>query len=188
MSAFICSPAHIATCAKILCETVIDVEGEEESRTEEDIRRALAQANVASVAWRYGPEGKAAYAPMINAVAKAFGAVVDLEPSETNVDRICFGDSSRTIAGYAVECCDAEAIDYTEAEGFKYLSCLEYQSCEHPEWEQSEVREWVRLAKDELANDVVEEVLGEAHGAFDIPWADETESQAETGVAAPGVH
>ena len=66
MSAYICSPIHIATCAHII-KTQCHLIGDKISET--DIRVKLAVENFNSVAFRYGPEGRAKYALLLGVIA-----------------------------------------------------------------------------------------------------------------------
>ena len=167
MSAFVVSSQHIATCAKIIKETTFKYDSN--PPTDAAIRTELALANVASVAWRYGEEGEAAYAPIVGAIiAGLTQAGWDKEsqvipPKATDdVDKACFCDGY-TWMQFLEDCQAAAPVSYTAAEGWQYLSCFGYQSCEPPEWEASKVREWMREAQDSLASQLVERELGGRH-------------------------
>ena len=141
MSAFVCSKTHIATCAQAIHK---ELEGHESLPNEIDIRMMLAKENVASVAWRYGPEGHAAYAPLLGAILgelseKGWDAdrLVAAGLKDKSINEACFVEGY-TVAQFLMDCRTASPQPHTAAEAFMYLSCLSYQSCEHPEWEQSE--------------------------------------------------
>ena len=165
MSAFVVTPAHVATCAKIISDTTAAYHGKQLS--DAAIRTELAIANVASVAWRYGSEGQSAYAPMLAAVTNALtqggAAIQDMPPKAIDdVDKACFR-TGYTWMQFVKDCQAAEPVSYTAAEGHQYLGCLAYQSCEPPEWDASKVREWIREAKASLADELVRREIGDRH-------------------------
>ena len=165
MSAFVVSSSHVATCAKIISETTFAYHSNKPSDAE--IRTELAVANVASVAWRYGSEGQSAYTPMLAAVTNALtqgGAAIQVMPPKAidDVDKACFR-TGYTWMQFVKDCQAAEPVSYTAAEGWQYLSCLNYQSCEPPEWKESKVYRWMLEAKAALADELVRREIGDRH-------------------------
>ena len=167
MSAFVVNAAHIATCAKVIFETVF--KHERDRPDEKAIRADLALANIASVAWRYGPDGEAAYAPMLGMIAEqlkgaGYGAaqVTGPSPSTEDIDKACFCEGY-TWQQFLKDCESADSVKYSPAEAFQYLSCLNYQSCELPDWKTSKVCEWIRDAQMDLADEMVEKQLDGRH-------------------------
>ena len=172
MSAYVVSSTHIATCAKIIKETVFKYDQNPPSN--EEIRDNLALANVASVAWRYGEEGQKAYAPLLGMIVgqlkeKGYSDEQIIQaPSGTNdIDKACFVDGYTWIQ-YLSDCQAAQPIKYNDAEAYMYLSCLDYQSCEPPEWKESKARGWIEEAKDSLAHSMAEKVLDGQH-VWEVP-------------------
>ena len=166
MSAYVVSAAHIATCAQIIREIVFHYHDDPPS--DESIRMDLAMANVISVAYRYGPEGERANQPMF---ASILGNLSDAGWDTTNaalpagirdVNEACF-DEGYTVTDYLADCRSAEAVHYSHAEACQYLSCLDYQSCEPPEWKDSKVRMWILESQSYLAGKLARIVLGERH-------------------------
>ena len=167
MSAFVVTAEHIATCAEIIKKTTFKYHSN--PPTDAEIRTELALANVASVAWRYGEEGQAAYAPLLGFITEGltqagWGTESQVVPPKTtdDVDKACFCDGY-TWMQFLEDCRTAAPVSYTAAEGYQYLSCFSYQSCEPPEWKASKVNEWVLEAQDSLAHQLVERELGERH-------------------------
>ena len=166
MSAFVVSAAHIATCAQIIREIVFHYHDDPPS--DESIRIDLAMANVISVAYRYGPEGELANQPMFDTI---LGNLSDsgwdttnaaLPAGTSDVNEACF-DDGYTVTDYLADCRSAEAVHYTPAEAVQYLSCLNYQSCEAPDWEDTKVRRWILESQSYLAGKLARIVLGERH-------------------------
>ncbi len=166
MSAYVVSAAHIATCAAIIREIVFHYHDDPPS--DESIRMDLAMANVISVAYRYGPDGERANQPMFDAI---LGELSDsgwdttnasLPAGTSDVNEACF-DEGYTITDYLADCRSAEAAHYIPAEAVKYLSCLDYQSCEPPEWKDSKVRMWILESQSYLAGTLARIALGERH-------------------------
>ena len=158
MSAWICTATHIATCAKIIHEKVLDPKTD--PRTEMDIRMLLAKENVASVAWRYGREHVELYVPMINKILEKMGTdekdvqiARNAKPVVKSINKACFGDSGHTVEKYFEECRTAEPVEYTDAEAHMHIGCLNFQSCEPPEWEASEAHRLLLAAKKELPSE-----------------------------------
>ena len=166
MSAFVVSAAHIATCAKIIREIVFHYQ--KDAPSDESIRTDLAMANMISVAWRYGPEGQLAYQPMfasiLNNLCDAGWDTTNaaLPAGTSNVNEACF-DEGYTVTDYLADCRSAEAVHYNHAEACEYLACLQYQSCEPPEWNDSKVRMWILESKSILAGRLAKQVLGGRH-------------------------
>ena len=169
MSAFIINPTHIATCAAIVREFVLDYENEPPNDV--DIRMDLAIANVISVAWRYRPLGAAAYAPILTSlVGKPDDPRFDANGSQaqlgiSDINETCF-DDGYTVSRYFEDCKAAQAIPYSEAEACMYLSCFDYQSCETPGWKGSKVHGWTQQAKCVLAYRLASHALG-AHRVWE---------------------
>ena len=167
MSAYVVSSTHIATCAKVIKETVFKYDRNPPS--EAIIRSDIALSNVASVAWRYGPEGQEAYAPILGFIAESLtekgwdpAQVVTSENGISDIDKACFCDGY-TWQQYLSDCQAAQPIKYNDAEAYMYLSCLGYQSCEPPEWEGSKVHGWLEQAEGCLAHSMAEKVLDGQH-------------------------
>ena len=167
MSAFVVTSEHIATCAEIIKKTTFEYHAN--PPTDAEIRTELAIANVASVAWRYGAEGQAAYAPLLGAIAEGltqagWGTANQVLPPKAtdDVDKACFSDGY-TWMQFLEDCQAAAPVNYTPAEGSQYLSCLNYQSCEPPEWKESKVNTWISEAKAALADQLVRRELGDRH-------------------------
>ena len=162
MSAHVCNPTHIATCAQIIREMTHN----QDPPSEIDIRMTLAKENVASVAWRYGPEGQAAYAPLLGAIMgelmkKGWDANQIASPGaqvETDINEACFGGES-TVAQYFMDCRTATPQPWTEPEAYMYLNCYSYQACEHPEWKDSEAYRLAQESEELLAWNVMKQQL-----------------------------
>lgn len=166
MSAFICNPVHIATCAEILHErTFSKREGEWQDmmgRTHAaphraDLRAKLGAANVASVAWRYSDDGRAAYEDLFQAIA----GDVPLAPGAQ--DGIADMLPASSVPDYIAACRWAQPVFASVAEAFQYLSCLEYQCCEPPDWKASEVKGWIDAASHSCAYDLARHALNGRH-------------------------
>ena len=166
MSAFVVNPTHIATCAAIIRKIVFEYEDDPPS--DESIRMDLAVANVISVAWRYGPAGEHDYAPIL---ASLVGKLDDagyntsnlqLPEGTSDINEACF-DDGYTATAYLSDCRSAKAIRYSYAEACEYLACLNYQSCEPPDWEDSKVRLWILESKSFLAGRLAKQILGNRH-------------------------
>ena len=114
MSAFVVTPEHIATCAAIMRKPVF---GYWNPPTDAAVRTELAIANVASVAWRYGPDGQEAYAPMLAAIVGTLTPEVEVIPPKAtdDVDKACFHEGY-TWMQFVEDCQAAEPIKYTPAE------------------------------------------------------------------------
>ena len=104
MSAFLCSPKHIAVVATWAAES-----GLVEDR--EAAARQFAEANIKSVSYRYSEEEACATQEWLSMELDDY-----LE------------DCAKPVTGYAV------------AQIHSLASSLDYQSCEHPEWETSEAK------------------------------------------------
>ena len=164
MSAYVVNPTHIATCARIIREIIFKYDDDPPS--EESVRSDLAMANVISVAYRYGPEGErvnqAMFAPILAQLSDAGWDTANAAPPAgiANVNEACFEDGY-TVSNYLDDCLSAEPVDYDHAEACEYLACLNYQSCETPEWVDSKVRMWILESKSVLAGRLARQVLGE---------------------------
>ena len=125
MSAFVCSPTHIATCAALIKNSeptaALDM-------TVEEIAIALAVQNIASVATRYWPSK-------------------DMLPEDP---KEWIRECRRTMP----RACRPE-------EGYAYLGCLEYQSCEAAGWENSLARELIAEGRAAQAYQMQRILLGE---------------------------
>ena len=173
MSAFICHEYHIATCAEIVKQS--DPHGLRDT-PRADIAVAMAKENLASVAYRYGPEGQAAYAPLLNAIVgglvesgwKTSDVVSGAPPAEADPLADMLPDGV-TVPEYVAACRWAEPVaGWSPAEAHQYLACLAYQSCEHPEWAKSPVREWVDFAFGWLSDRLVRTTLAGRH-VWEVP-------------------
>lgn len=158
MSAFICTPLHIATCAAIVKAAEIR-DLEETSR--EDIAEEFARENMRSVAFRYGDEGREFYKKLMAPIIEHFEAMDGVQvvaggpaDGESLADMM---DQSPT--EFIAECRAAPVAAHAKAEAFMYLACLEYQSCEHPEWRKSKARRWIELAQLGLGYDLAKNAL-----------------------------
>lgn len=148
MSAFICNPLHVSTCAAIIAPGP--------TRMRVDTARELAATNVASVAYRYSPSGRASYASLIGDIVTALVAA-GYEPRDIKCSlhsdfgiRDLLGDKSA--AEHIAECCWTEPLKrhWQLEEAAKWLRCLRYQSCEHPEWEDSDANKWTEAKLAEI--------------------------------------
>ena len=149
MSAYICHEWHIATCAVIVKDSEI---GELADVSRQDIAVELARANMLSVAWRYGPEGQVAYADMTR---KLLG---ELAASQWEVDGDAIALAQAGSEGVLAAHLDGSPAEYLAAcrwastsscepeEAHAYLRCLRYQSCEPPDWKESEACRWIEAA------------------------------------------
>ena len=150
MSAFVVSPTHIATCAQIVRKIVFKYDKNPPS--DENIRMDLAIANVISVIWRYGPEGEKAHATMFSNILDSLSQsgwntdTAKLPQGTEDVNEACF-DEGYTVSIYLDECRAASPLACSHAEANEYLSCLHYQSCEPPGWQESKVRMWILQSK-----------------------------------------
>ena len=162
MSAFVVTSKHIATCAKIIREKALYDEGPDNLA----IRRELAEQNIESVAYRYGPEGRAEYAklfgPLIAQLTESLpeGAEVEIPSPEglsadgekvQDLAKVVGFESSAELQQWFRDVTTAEPIEFSPEEGFQYLRCLSYQSCEHPAWQKSKAHHWIESASTGLA-------------------------------------
>ena len=164
MSAHVCNSAHIATCAQIIRKAM---KGDDANPLSEiDIRMRLAKENVASVAWRYGAEGQAAFAPLLGAILtelmeKGYSADRIAAPggqAEEDINEVCFG-GRYTVPEYFMDCRTARARPCTDPEAYMHLRFYRYQASEHPEWEKSDTFGLVQMALDSVACDVMKQQL-----------------------------
>ena len=170
MSAFVVNPQHIATCAKIIKDTApefVYVVYGDNPLTDAAIRTELALANVASVAWRYGADGQVVYAPILASITEQLtqgekAIQVSTPKAIDDVDKACFREGY-TWMQFVEDCQAAEPVSYTAAEGYQYLSCFSYQSCEPPEWKESKVYKWMLEAKAALADQLMRREIGDRH-------------------------
>lgn len=166
MSAYVVNPTHIATCARIIREIIFRYHDDPPS--DESIRTDLAMANVISVAYRYSPEGErvnqAMFAPILAHLSEAGWDTTNATPPPgiSDVNEACFVEGY-TVSHYLDDCRAAEPVDYNHAEACEYLACLNYQSCEPPEWKDSKVRMWILESKSVLAGRLAKQVLGARH-------------------------
>ena len=166
MSAFVVSATHIATCAQIVREIIFKYDDNPPS--DESIRMDLAMANVISVAWRYGPEGEKAHAKMFSDILDSLcqsgwnTTRAELPQGTDSVNEACF-DEGYTVSNYLDDCRAAAPLIYSHAEACEYLSCLHYQSCEPPGWQQSKVRMWILQSNSYLAGKMARQILGDRH-------------------------
>ena len=168
MSAFMCNPRHIATCADIIVKKVFEHRDEKPSR--EEIRIELATQNMESVSFRYSPEGREAYSSITEAITGALqgagwesGAVIQMNLDDAHdqpekffpwrTDEFMFAEPLRL---------------YQPEEAYRYLSCLGYQSCEHPGWLDSRARQWIEEAEGALAYEMSEKLLA-GRAVWEIP-------------------
>lgn len=113
MSAFLCTPEHIAVIANCAASR-----GIADTLTAQEIAEGFARSNLASVAHRY----------------------------EESPDQTAASFMGCTSAEEYVRLCIAETFGGETAAPlsvFKLAACLEYQSCEHPEWEKSDAAQWI---------------------------------------------
>ena len=166
MSAYVVTPAHIATCAKIIREIIFHFDKNPPS--DSDVRMDLAMANVISVTFRYGPEGRRAYASIFSSILGQLDDAgwdtsgVDHPEGVSDINAACF-EEGYTVSDYLRDCRSAEPRRYSHAEACEYLSCLNYQSCEPPNWPDSKVRMWILESKSYLASRLAKQVLGDRH-------------------------
>ena len=164
MSAYICNETHIATCAAII--RALGPPNVREMATA-DIAEALALENMKSVAWRYSPEGNDTYAkamaPIIGQAVEQGFTVEEWGPGEEDPlqDMLPGGQTGRE---YMDTCRQAQPVGYSVSEGYAYLSCLNYQSCEHPGWDESGPQEWIGTAMGGLAT----QIQAEFHGGREV--------------------
>ena len=165
MSAFVVSATHIATCAQIVREIVFKYD--DNPPTDENIRMDLAMANIISVSWRYGPEGEKHNADMFSKILGNLSdagwdtSQAELPPGSEDVNEACCFADGYTVSHYFQDCRSAKPLIYTHAEACEYLSCLHYQSCEPPDWEDSKVRMWIFESTYYLAGRMAKLILGE---------------------------
>lgn len=172
MSAYICSPIHIATCAQLIKDAG-KYDREIESMTVADIAIELAKANMASVAWRYGPEGQAAYAGLLNFIGSHLSdAGYTPDQVIANVGTTDLEDmlGDQTVNEYLAACRWARPHPSTPAEAWQYLRCYRYQSCEPPQWDASKVNGWVTLALEDQGEKMSEIDLN-GRFVWDVPEA-----------------
>ena len=167
MSAFICSPRHIATCAEVIKKEVIDHGSD--PKTRDEVAVILASENITSVAWRYSPEGAGFYAkmmaPIIESITASEGLTheapgLEIADSPADLPGLMEGE---TIPSFIEKCRKAAPVPHTPPEGFMYLECLNYQSCEHAGWPSSQAYDWITQAKAGLAYDVIRKDLAGRH-------------------------
>lgn len=145
MSAFICNPEHIgliAAWATKVDSVIYSLVGDTKKDTAIRVAEILARENIASVAYRY-PNDKEGERP---------GPMCDTD--EDIVKEACFWAEK-----YLEEGIPLDVAPLTIA---KLTACLQYQSCEHPEWEQSAARN--------QANYINEHILRTLPGYARAPW------------------
>ena len=147
MSAFICNETHIATCARIIADSVPAAANMDPA----DIAQALALENLKSVAFRYGPEARDLYEREMGMAAG------DPGPEEDPLADMIPGE--QTGRAYMEACRIAAPISCSTAEAHAYLGCLDYQSCEHPQWPESAAWGWIGTARDTVALEMRDELL-----------------------------
>ena len=163
MSAFICTHDHIATCAAAIKQHASDVDNIEES----GIRLMLAKENMDSVAYRYGPVGAKVYARMFTEQLCGSEALqraeeeISQRDAEAELREMLPGGMSSV--EFLSLCESAEPQPQTNEELVKRLGCLEYQSCEHPEWKTSESRRWIHETLAALARELADKALNGRH-------------------------
>ena len=166
MSAYVCHEFHIATCAQIIKDSGI---AEVEDIARPDIAVLLARQNMLSVAWRYGPEGHAAYGQMIRTVlGELVGSDWEVDGdaiavAQATVGDVLAGQLTGTPAEFLAACRWASPRRYEAEEAHAYLRCLRYQSCENPDWSTCMVARWIEQAISEQARRMEEKLLRGRH-------------------------
>ena len=167
MSAFVVSPMHIATCASILRQHVIQLD-DESIICEKNLRLHLALSNVISVAYRYAPEQAHPGLAKLTAWLDQFEqpvfdpSLIILPTSTSDANEVCF-DDGYTTSDYLIECLDAQPQVATLAENYQFLACLNYQSCEAPDWSKNKARLWILESQSGIAHEIVSNILGNRH-------------------------
>ena len=165
MSAFLVTARHIATLAAYIHSEVRPA-----GKTRAEIATALALENVASVTFRYGPEGAAAYAPIFAGIEGALSAsgwqVPDRPAPEETPEAAAseFLPEGVTLGQFLHQCREMAYVPAaTDAEMHGYLSCYRYQACEHEGWQTSDACQWTRQALDNAALAMARKLLKGRH-------------------------
>ncbi len=157
MSASVCSPLHIATCADVITHQLTNYE----LPPVPDIAAILAKENLASVAFRYSPEGVDKYAERMASLVKKYreqGYEVVSAPVADIIELIDY----TTTEDYVQACKNTQPLPSVElAEAFQYLTCYRYQSCEHDAWENSFASLLTGNAALQLAKGMAKQLLGD---------------------------
>ena len=166
MSAYMTSPKHIATCADILRVHSRTVKGDashvEDGKivyhpevADQEVRLELAGQNEASVSYRYSDEGRAGYSYIADSLKSAGWKISDQRPTNADEKPDEFFPyppheylSARPLARNS----------YGPADAHSFLCCLEYQSCEHPEWKESKAFSWMLEAYLSIGYEMAKEI------------------------------
>ena len=153
MSAHLCDAEDIAQCAAII-KAQLTYHPDVRDAAASDIAVVLAGENIASVAYRYGPEGQALYDEML---APLVGNA-DHVPTIDKFSELPGPIGYESAAAYLADCRwkTPKAHPANAVTGFQTLRSLEYQSCEHPQWHKSKACEWVHEAMLRLAREMAE--------------------------------
>lgn len=145
MSAFICNPEHIgliAAWATKVDAVMYALVRDSKEDTAIHVAKILAWENIVSVAYRYSNDKE----------GEGPGPMLDTD--EDIVKESCVWAEK-----YLKEGIPLDVAPLTIA---KLIACLQYQSCEHPEWEQS-------AARNQL-NYINEHILKTLPGYDRAPW------------------
>lgn len=168
MSAFICSPKHIATCAQAIWHHT------ETNMLESEIRHLLLRENIVSVCCRYnqGPTGFIKYlGPWLDGIMREpiqrpnLYHELETDPEKLKiVHRIVYEQiGCDNFHDYVKQYDEADPIKYTNAEAVKYLECLGYQSCEYSKWPKSTAYKFIKKTINYLHYCIVKEMIGDRH-------------------------
>jgi len=178
MSAYLCEPVHIATCAEIIYSRTYLFNSGYRGMGIPDIAQRLASENWKSVSFRYSPMGQESYEKLLQSIevelaslgwqAKEVLKGADLEndlPGPAHVS---------SYSDYILKSRMARPVDwkcatlYSPGDWLSWFGCLNYQSCEHDGWERSEARMWILEAEAAIAHELAERNEPAISGMRDI--------------------
>ena len=135
------------------------VEDLKEEENRQRLGEILLNENWKSIWYRY-PDTK-------GNMNNAPGHIQEIEDNTNST--MDFGDETKTnIGGYRYKTCDFNKC-ISLGQFFKALECLDYQSCEHPEWEDSDAKYIIDLMMQDVTRTMI---LGEGmvQGYKDAKW------------------
>jgi len=159
MSAYLCDPLHIATCADIIYSKVYRFHSGYRKMERPDIAQGLARENWRSVSFRYSPMGKEAYAALLGQIERQLrdaGHREVLRGADLNND-LPGPAHVESYSDYLLKSRMAKPLTWEKhpaGDWLKWLACLDYQSCEHDEWEKSDARMWLLEAESAIADEL----------------------------------
>ncbi len=145
------------------------VEDLKEHENRQRLGEILLNENWRSIWYRY-PDTK-------KDLTKAPGTIAEIEgPDVMLQSKMDVADETKiNIGGYTYKpCCGHSSLQFfcdcvSLGQFFKALNCLDYQSCEHPEWEDSDAKYIIDMMRVDALNDMILE-KGLVKGWKDAEW------------------